>query len=167
MLKGSAALLVGSIVVIYATGDIFLSQCLAVFITTLLVIVVPKWRQSICQWLVASLISAFLIAGSFYMFYHGPRIVTEADGPASINYECLLGERSTTVIDFTKEMNTNLDSHNAAATFCVLKNMPLAASNLTFIENDSDLSSGVLFIIGEVLLYTSFVATRATVKRYG
>lgn len=162
-----AAIIVVLCLAVGATGMVFLSQCLAVFVTTIIVIVVPKWQHTALQWLVASFITALLIMGSFYVFYHGPRIVTEADGPQTIGYECLEGESNQTIINLTGNSDSNITDHNLTVTLCVLTNLPEAASNISPIQDDYDEGGIALFALAECAIYVSFAATRALTKRFG
>jgi hypothetical protein len=131
-------------------GNLFLAQCLAFFIVTAWVLAVPEWRKRSLPWVAASLGSLALIIASYAIFYGYHRIVTEADGPASVGYVCMLGEQYDTISSLAGEAS---DDHSVTAKLCVLKNMPIAASNVLFIWNDPELSGFVLFLIGDGLLF--------------
>ncbi len=72
------------------------------------------------------------------MFYeYGPRIITEADGPASVSYYCTLGELYST-------------TSNEAV--CFFKNQPLAISNIVGSKLNF-FSSGVLPSLRQVISF--------------
>jgi hypothetical protein len=104
-------------------GSLFLAQCAAILLTTAIVFLVPQYHKRQHKWIIASCISLTLIAFSFLFFYHGPRVITEADGQDRIGYYCTYGELYSTV-----EGNEPL---------CVLKNMPLAISNVAMVQKGS------------------------------
>lgn len=140
-------------------GNIFLSQCLALLATTTCSLFYPRWRKGIYPWLAASCTSILLISFSFLMFYKGPGIVTESDGPQSIGYECVWDEYSTTVTNLTGKEGSPLTTQ-----LCVLKNMPLAASNVSPYRQDYGSEGLVIFLIYEAIILGSFMATRKYTK---
>lgn len=128
-------------------GNFFLAQCVAVFITMGVVAYRRTPLRHALPWFVTTLICMWLISFSFSS-YNGRRIQTEADGPASIRYSCVYGE-----LYGTSEGNENL---------CVLKNMPLAASNTTYYYAgaDTNKSAILMFLLWQVTLLGGFAITK-------
>lgn len=128
-------------------GNFFLAQCVAVFITMAVVAYRRTSLRYALSWFVSTLICLWLIGFSFSS-YNGRRISTEADGPASIKYSCVLGELYS-----TSEGNENL---------CILKNMPLAASNATYFyaDADTDKSAILMFILWQVTLLGGYAVSK-------
>lgn len=128
-------------------GNFFLAQCVAVFITMGVVAYRRTPLRYALPWFVTTLICMWLIGFSFSS-YNGRRIQTEADGPASIKYSCVDGELYSTSTD-----NENL---------CVLKNMPLAASNATYYyaNADTNKSATLMFLLWQVTLLGGFAITK-------
>jgi hypothetical protein len=104
-----------------------------------------------------SICSILFIAASYWIFYSYPRIATEADGPATVLYSCMISERYDTVTSLTGEKT---DYHSATAKLCVIKNMPMAASNVLFIDNDAETSGFALVLISDSLLLGVFMLSR-------
>jgi hypothetical protein len=96
-------------------GSIFAAQTLAVICVALIAFFVPMYRNSRLR--VGSLVVAtvIVVAGAYMFYAQGPRIITEADGPASVGYYCTLGE---------------LYSTTSSEALCFFKNQPLAISNI-------------------------------------
>jgi hypothetical protein len=138
-------------------GNIFLAQCLAVFVTTILVVARADWRKRWIPWATASVVGLLLIGASFNIYYTYPGILTEADGPASVRYSCMYGEEYNTVVKLT---GSTYSDGGSTAVLCVLKNMPMAASNVLFIDNNAEESGQVLFGISEVIVLGSFLLAR-------
>ncbi len=138
-------------------GNLLLAQSLAFFITTLVVIMLKAWRNSVLPWLAGTLGCLVLVVVSYLIFYNFPRIATEADGPASVYYTCMLGEKYSTITSLTGE---SADDHSTTAKLCVLKNAPLSASNILFVDNDAEASGLLLFVIGEGMLFSGIVIVK-------
>ena len=141
------------------TGSAFLALCLSIFATTVFTIADAKFRQSMSPWLSASLMSLFLIYFSFFAFYSGRRIVTEADGPASVGYSCVWSELSDTVDALTGTFsNAQPDVRNK--NLCILKNMPLSASNYGSWAGNQDLWEFAILIVYLGLVSGSYFGSR-------
>lgn len=119
---------ISSILLFSLTGNIFLAVCLAVFSVTIVCFVLTKYRKSLPIWVATSVMCFLLIGFSFFAFHNGRRIVSEADGPASLSYSCIWSENSATVENITSKFSKEY-SNKRNTNLCILKNMPLAASN--------------------------------------
>lgn len=148
-------------------GTFFLSQCIAIVITTLVVVSKPKWRSVSLPWLVATAATFVIMLHSFTTFHDGRRIVTEGDGPAGVGYTCEYGESYTTIVDITGIQKTSFTANNLNANLCWLKEMPLAASNVTpYYPLDYENDGLVLLLIYEAIIGASFFLTRKLSKTY-
>lgn len=140
-----------------ALGNFFLAQSVAIFITTALVARRSNSRKVLKRWLTASIVSLALIVFGFLFFYIGPRITTEADGPATIQYYCVYKELYSTT--------------GGNQPLCVLKNIPLAISNVVHVQHDfiavplPSLEQILSFAILETILATSLITKAKQTRR--
>ncbi len=148
-------------------GTFFLSQSIAILIATLTVVSKPKLRGAGLPWLLAMTATFVIMLHSFTTFHFGPRIRTEADGPASVGYTCEYGESYSTIYDITGIQKVSFTANNLNANLCWLKEMPLAASNVTpYYPLDHESDGFVLFLIYEAIIGASFFLTKKLSKTY-
>ena len=96
-------------------GSVFAAQTVAVICAALLAVAVPGYKSA-RLWLGCLAIAVVtVVVGAATFYNNGPRITTEADGPASVGYYCKLGE---------------LYSTTDSEALCFFKNQPLAVSNI-------------------------------------
>ena len=146
------------------TGNLFLALCLSIFTMTTLTAYVTRFRKSMVSWLAASVMCLLLIFFSFFAFYNGRRVVTEADGPAAVSYGCIWSEMSDTVESFTSSFSdTSPGVRNR--NLCVLKNMPLAASNYTSWSTNQDLWDDTILIMYGSLILASYLVPKLLYRK--
>lgn len=125
------------------SGSLFLSQIIAILLTTALVYMVLSTKTSLRLWYSLSAAVIILAFVSILSYNYGPRIAG-SDSENKIVYNCILGE-----VYRSAENNDAL---------CVLKNLPIAASNSLEVFADSGsfrLSYGpqtIIFIFMELVL---------------
>lgn len=142
------------------SGILFICQSTALLTTTCAVLTKKQWRNQSVSWLAASLVTIVVSLFSFYVFHYGPRIVTEADGPARIGYSCELGETDKAVIDRTGEYYGDFTANNLTANLCWFRNIPLGASNTLPALTDYNSDGGITFLLFETVILLSFIGTK-------
>lgn len=104
----------------------------------------PRSLQTF-RWQFVSVTCVLITIFSVIMYYHGPRVVTEADGPATVRYICVYGEWDPTT--------------NYNQPLCVLKFMPVAASNVPLLINRNLANTNYPVVITWVLMETVVIAS--------
>lgn len=142
------------------TGTPFLSQSIAVIITAIATVLFRKWRRLALPWLVAAITTSAIIVFSFYTFHYGPRILTESDGPQTIGYDCDEGEQGMSILSLTGASIASYTDFSLTNNLCFIKNIPLAASNISPYHTDYSNDGLVLFAIYEAVICLSFLLPR-------
>jgi|GEM_PF-3654910 len=134
-------------------GTIFLTQLLALYLTTIVAVIKSNWHTCILPWIITCFISLLLIVFSFGRFL--PNELSDIGSGPAIHYGCLRGESDGSVIAIFGETYTNANKENIALTVCVLKNLPLAASGGVY--NAEESVELYMFLIFEGFLLSSFI----------
>ncbi len=141
-------------------GTFFLSQIIATFTTTIIVVSTPKLRSRSIPWIVSTTVTCIIMIHSFTAFHYGPRLYVESDGPLSVRYSCLYS-------NLYEAINDMAGTEYIEKSLCWLREMPLAASNTTpYLLIPYENNGSMIFSIYESILITDFLLVTALSKTY-
>lgn len=104
-------------------GSLFFAQILILIGLSIFALCFSKNKQQgQLMWRVLLVASVAIVLFTFYMQHFGPRVVTEADGPSSVHYQCLY--------------NGLIPYKFPGDPLCTLWFMPTAMGNATVILSD-------------------------------